>query len=164
MININNAMLCCLIMFTLAIIYLFAQKHVELQKCKNRQNLEQSENTNNGNADNEKTNDEQFNNENTEKQNNPIKLVLYKSKNCYHCNEFLPTWEQIKVTLKQKYSQKQLEVSEIECSGGDSRCNIPQIQGVPTIILYKNDKSPYVYDDSRTKKQVLNFVEQHMEH
>jgi thioredoxin-like negative regulator of GroEL len=140
--------------------YLFAQKHNELQKCKNLKNSENSEGTNN-----EKTNDEQFNNEDEKKQkNNPIKLVLYKSKNCYHCNEFLPVWEQIKTTLKQKYSQKQLEVSDIECSGGDSRCNTPYIRGVPTIILYKNDNSPYVYDDSRTKKQVLAFVEQHMEH
>lgn len=93
---------------------------------------------------------------------NPIKLVLYKSNNCYHCQQFKPTWDNIKLKLNKIYTNNQILVDEVECSSGDSRCNSPYINGVPTVVLYKASTQPMIYNNSRTVSGVISWVKKNM--
>lgn len=145
---------CSLIFIIIFLFVMFLYKEFELQKCKKQKNKKFNSPTKNNNTKT-KTN---------VLTTHPVKLTLYKSNHCYHCKQFEPKWKSIKEIINNKYTRQQIVVEEVECSGGDSRCNTPYVRGVPTLILYKNNKSPYVYDNSRTVKDVLVFVDRHMEH
>jgi thiol-disulfide isomerase/thioredoxin len=83
-------------------------------------------------------------------------LVLYHADWCYHCNEFMPTWEQACKKLK----TKNVNTIAIESEQLNEVNPHEPILGFPTIHLVKNGKLKKVYNEpDRELKTVLRFVD-----
>ena len=80
------------------------------------------------------------------------KIVLYYSPSCSQCTKFLPQWEAFENFAR---SGRNLEVQKINCEENPGSCQ--GITVVPTIVLFKNNKS-IVYDGDLTSSDLVRFV------
>jgi thiol-disulfide isomerase/thioredoxin len=97
--------------------------------------------------------DDTYNENNNIKNNNTNKkIVLYHAEWCGHCKNFLPVWKQF---VKQ---YPEINVEDIECSNEGNKSKCANIEGFPTVILFKDDQQ-IQYNGERTIDGLLNFVQ-----
>lgn len=84
---------------------------------------------------------------------NKLKFVLYFAHWCGHCKNFLPIWKE----FKKNNTNPNLEISEVDCEADSETCNNNNINGFPTVILYKNGQS-HEYSDERSINALNTFV------
>lgn len=98
------------------------------------------------------------NNFNNYKNNKGTWLVLYHADWCYHCNQFMPTWEQV----CKKLEKRNVNTIAIESEQLSQITPHEPIMGYPTIHLVKNGKLKKVYAErDRNLNTVLKFVDKH---
>lgn len=88
---------------------------------------------------------------NIEKQ--PI-LVLFYADWCGYCKEFLPIWDKIVNDLD-------IKCYKINCAQKKNICDLFDIKGYPTIILFDDDIQ-YLFNQNRSYQNILDFVNLHL--
>ena len=100
-------------------------------------------------------------NNNQQNQQNKTKIILYYSDGCGWCQKFMPEWTRFEQIAKQKLNSLNLQVIKISCDKNQNTCQIENIQGYPTVILYKNNKKITEFSDERTAEKLIEFINNH---
>jgi thiol-disulfide isomerase/thioredoxin len=82
--------------------------------------------------------------------NNETILVLFYADWCFYCKKFMPIWDKLEKNLK-------IKTKKINCPENEELCNKYDIQGYPTIKLFKNNQE-IDFDKERTYDGVMEFV------
>lgn len=82
---------------------------------------------------------------------------------CGHCKRLLPTWDQ----LKDKFmDNERIHIYKVDCTLDVNKqlCNEQEVEGFPTIFLYKDGKKISEYTGSRSLEDLSDFVTKHLGH
>lgn len=93
---------------------------------------------------------------------NDVTFVALTASWCGHCKRLAPTWQQ----LAEKYvGNDRVKIAKIDCSVTENRnvCNEQEVQGYPTIFIYKNGKKISEYNGNRSLEDMFDFVKSHLE-
>jgi len=81
-------------------------------------------------------------------------LVLFYADWCGACKALKPTWKK----LVEKYkSSSVISFKKVECDKNPEVAKEHNIEGYPTIILFKNGKK-IIFEGNRTLKNLENFI------
>ncbi|XP_066252341.1 thioredoxin domain-containing protein 5 homolog [Euwallacea similis] len=92
-----------------------------------------------------------------------ITFVDFYSPWCGHCKRLAPTWEQ----LGKKYQNEGVvKIGKVDCTVPDNRefCNEQEIDGFPSLFLYKDGQKISEYNGNRDLDDLSEFVNQHLGH
>ena len=98
-----------------------------------------------------------FNRFRSEGFDNNNSFILVHMKNCGHCKELMPIWNEAAESNTTQITMKAVEMSEPE---GIKLCKENDIKSFPTMILTKNNATTF-YDGDRTKQGLLGFLNAH---
>ena len=87
-------------------------------------------------------------------QNSGPKVVLFYVPWCPHCKNMMPEWKQ----LEQNLEGTQTKVDKVNCEEKPDVAKENEVDGFPTIILFKDGKS-IPYEGDRTAEAIKDFVE-----
>lgn len=91
-----------------------------------------------------------------------VAFIAFLAPWCGHCKSFKPEWEKTKKHLKLK--RKKMKGHIITASDTTMKhLPIKQPNGFPTMSLYKSGKHVEDYTGGRNMKEVVAFIEKHME-
>jgi thiol-disulfide isomerase/thioredoxin len=79
-------------------------------------------------------------------------LVLFYAHWCGYCTKFMPIWEKLEKDLD-------IKTIKINCPENENLCDKYNIQGYPTIKLFKNEQE-IDFNKSRTYEGVMEFVKE----
>lgn len=86
---------------------------------------------------------------------NEVTLVEFYAPWCGHCKALAPEYEKTATALK-----GQASVSKVDCTRQRELCSKYEIQGFPTIKLFRNDDSdPSDYEGGRRSEDMIKFVQ-----
>lgn len=91
-----------------------------------------------------------------------ISFVKFFAPWCAHCKRLAPTWED----LGKKFSSKDgINIAKVDCTVTPSKslCSEQEIDGFPTLILYKDGKKISEYNGSRSLDDLYEFVMNHLQ-
>lgn len=93
----------------------------------------------------------------SEMENGQKLFVLFYAPWCGHCKRVMPVWQD----LAGKYSNApNVKVRQLNCDEHGQEAEKHEIQGFPTIILFK-DGQKYVFEGERTAEGLEQFVNMH---
>jgi len=85
---------------------------------------------------------------------NEITLVEFYAPWCGHCKALAPEYEQAAVML-----QGQASLAKVDCTEHRELCSKYEVQGFPTIKLFRNDgEEPTDYDQARKADAIAKFM------
>ncbi len=91
-----------------------------------------------------------------DKSKNNIYVILFKANWCGHCNNFLPTWNQLQQSHEDDDNIKYITYEHTN-EEHLQIINSLKIGGFPTILIYKNNN--YIqYNQSRDFETLRNFI------
>lgn len=89
-----------------------------------------------------------------------IAFVKFYAPWCGHCQKLQPTWEQLATeTLG-------VVIAKVDCTSPDNKeiCIDQQVEGYPTLFLYKNGKRQNEYEGSRSLPELQAYVKKFIGH
>ncbi|XP_064489294.1 thioredoxin domain-containing protein 5 homolog [Ornithodoros turicata] len=90
-----------------------------------------------------------------------VTFVKFFAPWCGHCKRLAPTWEE----LSRKFATTPgVKVAKVDCTAYEELCNAKDVQGYPTLILYKSGRRVAEFNGARELDVLYEFVEQHMAH
>ncbi|KAL1410129.1 hypothetical protein Q8F55_004132 [Vanrija albida] len=88
-------------------------------------------------------------------------LVEHYSPKCWHCRNFMPTWERL-VAYNQHHERLWgFHMRQINCLAQGDLCDDNGVQGYPQINLYIDGKMVTEFTSSREFDDVQDFIEKH---
>ncbi|CAG9772659.1 unnamed protein product [Ceutorhynchus assimilis] len=90
-----------------------------------------------------------------------VTFVDFYSPWCGHCKRLAPTWEQ----LGKKYEDKEgVKIGKVDCTVTENRefCNEQEIEGFPSLFLYKDGQKISEYSGNRELEDLSDFVDKHL--
>lgn len=85
-------------------------------------------------------------------------MVLFYAPWCPHCKSMLPEWTK----FEKRMLRRKLKVRSVDCEAHPEEAEKNDVQGFPTIILFKNG-SRVVYEGMRDANSLEQFVNQNVE-
>ncbi|XP_057326193.1 thioredoxin domain-containing protein 5 homolog [Microplitis mediator] len=81
---------------------------------------------------------------------------------CGHCKRLAPTWEDLG---KKFIDNPDVHVVKVDCTLSTNKqlCDDQEVDGFPTLVLYKNGKKVDEYNGSRTLDDLHDFVVKHLQ-
>ncbi|KAJ8945884.1 hypothetical protein NQ318_002725 [Aromia moschata] len=82
---------------------------------------------------------------------------------CGHCKRLAPTWD----SLGKKFLDRpDVSIVKVDCTleANKRLCNDEEVEGFPTIYLYKNGQRVSEYSGSRSLDDMYDFINKHMVH
>ncbi|XP_023017585.2 thioredoxin domain-containing protein pretaporter [Leptinotarsa decemlineata] len=92
-----------------------------------------------------------------------ITFVKFFAPWCGHCKRLSPTWD----GLREKFStNSKVKVFKIDCTLEENKqlCNDEEVEGFPTLFLYKDGERISEYSGSRSLEDLYEFVLKHVRH
>lgn len=99
----------------------------------------------------------------TEEIKTGLSFVEFYSPWCGHCKRLAPTWE----LLGKKFQSKtDVKIGKVDCTLPENRefCNEQEIEGFPSLFLYKDGQKVSEYSGSRDLDDLSDFVNKHLGH
>jgi thioredoxin domain-containing protein 5 len=92
-----------------------------------------------------------------------ITFVKFFAPWCGHCKRLAPTWDDLG---KKFIADGGVNIVKVDCTLDINKdlCNDQEVEGFPTIYLYKNGEKISEYSGSRTLEDLYDFVKQHVGH
>jgi len=92
-----------------------------------------------------------------------ITFVKFFAPWCGHCKMLAPTWDELGVKL---HSQTDIVVAKVDCTIESNKelCNNEEVEGFPTLLLYKDGARMQEYKGSRSLEDLYEFVSKHLPH
>lgn len=81
---------------------------------------------------------------------------------CGHCKRLAPTWEELG---KKFWANENVHIVKVDCTMNSSKqlCNEQEVDGFPTLFLYKDGRKLSEYNGSRTLDDLYEFVMNHVQ-
>ncbi|XP_046734653.1 thioredoxin domain-containing protein 5 homolog [Diprion similis] len=81
---------------------------------------------------------------------------------CGHCKRLAPTWEELG---KKFWANENVHIVKVDCTMNSSKqlCNEQEVDGFPTLFLYKDGRKLSEYNGSRTLDDLYEFVMNHIQ-
>lgn len=78
---------------------------------------------------------------------------------CGHCKRMAPTWDQ----LAAKFVGTEVKIAKVDCTVADNKelCSQQDVNGFPTLFIYKDGQKVSEYDGSRSLEDLHEFVQKH---
>lgn len=92
-----------------------------------------------------------------------ITFVKFYAPWCGHCKRLSPTWD----SLRAKFSGKSnVNIVKVDCNSDENKqlCTEEEVEGFPTLFLYKDGKKISEYSGSRSLEDLYDFVSKHLVH
>lgn len=92
-----------------------------------------------------------------------INFVKFFAPWCGHCKRLAPTWEDLG---KKFANNKNVNIVKVDCTveANKDLCNNEEVEGFPTIFLYKDGQKISEYSGSRSLEDLYDFVVKHLGH
>lgn len=81
---------------------------------------------------------------------------------CGHCKRLAPTWEELG---KKFFGNDNVNIVKVDCTLDASKqlCDEQEVDGFPTLYLYKNGRKISEYNGSRNLEDLYDFVTNHLQ-
>lgn len=89
-----------------------------------------------------------------------VTIVKFFAPWCGHCKRLVPTWND----LAGKYvGNRNVKVAKVDCTLADNKelCSQQEVDGFPTIFIYKNGDKITEYNGNRSLDDLVNFINRH---
>jgi len=92
---------------------------------------------------------------------NGVTFVKFFAPWCGHCKRLAPTWEDLG---KKFVGHPDVDIVKVDCTLDVNKnlCNEEEVEGFPTVFLYKNGKKISEYNGNRSLQDLYEFVNQHL--
>ncbi|XP_066993824.1 thioredoxin domain-containing protein 5 homolog [Anabrus simplex] len=92
-----------------------------------------------------------------------ITFVKFFAPWCGHCKRLAPTWEELG---KKFIANNAVKIVKVDCTQDISKnlCNEQEVDGFPTLFLYKDGEKVGEYNGSRSLDDLYEFVIKHLPH
>lgn len=89
-----------------------------------------------------------------------VTFVKFFAPWCGHCKRMAPTWDELAVKF---VGNSNVKIAKVDCTLSDNKdlCSLQDVNGFPTIFLYKNGEKVTEYNGSRSLDDLFEFVNQH---
>ncbi|CAG2118714.1 unnamed protein product [Medioppia subpectinata] len=87
-----------------------------------------------------------------------ITFIKYWVPWCSHCKQLKPIWHHLSTKF---FGIKDVIIANVDCAQHESLCNKEQVDGYPTLMLYKDNEKVVEYDGNRQLEELYDFVVQH---
>lgn len=94
---------------------------------------------------------------------NGITFVKFYAPWCGHCKRLSPTWD----SLRAKFAGRSgVHIVRVDCNSDENKqlCNDEEVEGFPTLFIYKNGQKISEYSGSRSLDDLYDFVIKHLGH
>ncbi|XP_034672298.1 thioredoxin domain-containing protein 5 homolog [Drosophila subobscura] len=83
---------------------------------------------------------------------------------CGHCQKLQPTWEQL--ATETHNAQSGVVIAKVDCTAPENKqiCIDEQVEGYPTLFLYKNGQRQDEYEGSRTLPELKAYLKKTIGH
>lgn len=90
-----------------------------------------------------------------------LSFVKFFAPWCGHCKRLAPTWEELG---KKFFGNDNVNIIKVDCTLDVSKqlCNEQEVDGFPTLYLYRNGRKVSEYNGSRNLDDLYDFVMNHM--
>lgn len=80
---------------------------------------------------------------------------------CGHCKRMQPTWQQLALKF---VGDEKVKIGKVDCTLTENRdlCSEQDVQGFPTIFIYKNGEKITEYNGNRSLEDMFDFVKSHL--
>lgn len=91
-----------------------------------------------------------------------VTLVKFFAPWCGHCKRLASTWEELG---KKFIANDNVHIVKIDCTLQVNKqlCDEQEVEGFPTLFLYKNGKKISEYNGSRTLDDLYEFIVKHQQ-
>lgn len=92
-----------------------------------------------------------------------VSFIKFFAPWCGHCKRLAPTWEELG---KKFIGNPSVKIAKVDCTLDTSKdlCNQQEVDGFPTLFLYKDGKKLAEYTGSRSLDDMYEFVMKHIQH
>ncbi|XP_075238196.1 thioredoxin domain-containing protein pretaporter [Lycorma delicatula] len=79
---------------------------------------------------------------------------------CGHCKRLAPTWDEL---AKKKFPNQNVKIAKVDCTLDNNRslCDEQEVDGFPTLFLYRDGKKLSEYHGSRSLDDLFEFITGH---
>ena len=98
-----------------------------------------------------------MNNKGSGKKSDCVVLVWFYADWCGHCQAMKDEWQKLESKCSQK-ENNHLKIAKVKDTMIPLLKNKPQVQGYPTLKLYKNGNEVEDYQGSRSSDELLNYL------
>lgn len=86
-----------------------------------------------------------------------VTIVKFFAPWCGHCKRLAPTWDDLATKF---IGNLNVKVAKVDCTLSDNKelCSSQEVDGFPTIFLYKNGDKVTEYNGNRSLDDLVNFV------
>jgi len=90
-----------------------------------------------------------------------ISFVKFFAPWCGHCKRLAPTWEEL---AKKFVDNAEVNIVKVDCTLESNKqlCNDEEVDGFPSVFLYKNGKKISEYNGNRSLEDLHDFVLKHI--
>ncbi|KAL6255752.1 hypothetical protein P5V15_012995 [Pogonomyrmex californicus] len=90
-----------------------------------------------------------------------LSFVKFFAPWCGHCKRLAPTWEELG---KKFFGNENVNIIKVDCTLDVSKqlCNEQEVDGFPTLYLYRNGRKVSEYNGSRNLEDLYDFVMNHL--
>lgn len=91
---------------------------------------------------------------------NGVTIIKFYAPWCGHCKRLVPTWDE----LATKYiGTKSVKVAKVDCTLSENKelCSTQEVDGFPTIFIYRDGDKVTEYNGNRSLEDLVNFVNRH---
>ncbi|KAK2578309.1 hypothetical protein KPH14_002584 [Odynerus spinipes] len=90
-----------------------------------------------------------------------VSFVKFFAPWCGHCKHLAPTWEELG---KKFFANENVHIAKVDCTLNTSKqlCYEQEVDGFPTLYLYRNGRKVSEYNGSRNLDDLYGFVMNHL--